>query len=65
MLKLDREQRVLLSEKLGDVANLTFGALVLSQFVGDRAFSVGAVAAGFLSWAVVFGWALRLRKGGS
>lgn len=48
MLRLKPHQRTEFSETLRDLANLTFGALVLGQFIGDQPISWLAVVAGFM-----------------
>ena len=63
MLKLDREQRGLLADKVGDVANLIFAALVVGQALSGQAFSSIGAAAGIVAWAVCLAGAIRVRRG--
>ena len=46
MVRLNRKQRSALSDTARQVGNLTFGALVLGQFVGNRPVSWGLIASG-------------------
>lgn len=63
MIELDREQRALLADKLGDVANLTFGALVVGQALSGRSFSAVGAIVGIVLWALCIGVAIRIRNG--
>ena len=47
MLRLKREQRQVLVDKVPDVANLVIGALFLGQFLSDRPFSPVLALFGF------------------
>jgi hypothetical protein len=60
MLRLNASQRSLLADKLGDVANLAAGALVLGQFVGGVPSSVPLAGAGIAAWLVLIGVAVAL-----
>jgi hypothetical protein len=40
MLRLKREQRALVADKVGDLANLAAAGLVFAQFVSDQPFSL-------------------------
>jgi hypothetical protein len=53
MLRLKPHQRTELSETVRDLANLTFAALVLGQFIGDAPISWHAVVSGSLMWVVL------------
>ena len=64
MLKLDREQRALLAEKIGDAANLIFGALVVGQALSGRPFSVLGAITGIVSRAVGIVAAVGIRRRG-
>ena len=63
MLKLNEEQRALLSEKIADVANLTFGALVVGHALGGRPFSIGGMVTGSAFWVAGIAFAIRIRRG--
>jgi len=52
MLKLNQRQRALVADKLFDVGNLAAGALVFSQFLGERPVSPALVGAGIVTWIV-------------
>jgi hypothetical protein len=60
MLRLKPHQRTEFSETLRDLANLTFAALVLGQFIGDDPISWRAVVSGFLMWVALVVFALVL-----
>jgi hypothetical protein len=53
MLRLTRERRAFVADKVGDTANLAVGALVFGQAVGQRGFSAPIAVAGFVIWLVV------------
>ena len=59
MLRLTRDQRGLLAEKLCDMANLAAGALVFGQLLSDQ-FSIALAIAGIFTWLSLTGWALAL-----
>jgi hypothetical protein len=50
MLRLNPKQRSALSDTARQIGNLTFGALVLGQFVGNRTFSWSLLASGGIAW---------------
>jgi hypothetical protein len=52
-----REQRRMLIDKLPDAANLSLGALVFGQFLGERPFSIPLAILGLVTWAAFFGGA--------
>jgi len=52
----------MLMDKLPDVANLVLGALALSQFLGDRPYSLRLAAAGIAGWLALLGWAFSLGR---
>ena len=60
MLRLKTRQRTVLVETLRELANLSAGALVLGQFVGQQPLSTGIVAGGIALWIVLVGWAMLL-----
>lgn len=63
MLRLNRPQRAVLTEKLPDVANLGVGALLFGQFVGDRPFSALLAVAGFAIWIGLMAITLTIARG--
>jgi len=50
MLRLKPRQRGVLSETFRELANLSAGAMVLGQFVGERPFSPLVLLAGAGMW---------------
>jgi len=62
MVGLTNDQRRRLTDKLPDVANLVLGALALSQFLGDRQFSLPSAAVGITIWSALFGAAFFLER---
>ena len=62
MLRLTEQQRSALSETLRDFANLEAGALVLTQFVGERPMSWSLILVGMAAWVVFVGLALLLLR---
>jgi hypothetical protein len=60
MLRLNRRQRSALSETVRELANLTFAALVLGQFVMDEPISWSMLLLGVSLWAVCVGGAIAL-----
>ena len=46
-IRISPEFRLLLSDKLMDLGNLTAGVLVLGQFVSDKDFSINFLIVGF------------------
>jgi len=50
MIRLKREQRSLLAEKVADVANVTAGALIFGQALSGTAFSVKLAIVGIGAW---------------
>ena len=65
MLRLSAGRRVLLADKLSDLANLAAGSTVLGQFLTDRPFSWLLALCGFAVWSVLITAALRIAKEGS
>ena len=53
MLRLNPKQRTTLSESLRQVGNLTFGGLVVGQFVGSRPLSWSLLIAGATMWMIL------------
>lgn len=62
MLRLKPRRRAVLVETLRELANLTAGALVLAQFVGQRPLSVGLALAGVASWVALVVMAVVLAE---
>jgi len=46
MVRLTRDQRMVVLDKFPDVANLAVGALVFGQFLGEGPYSLGLAGAG-------------------
>ena len=63
MLRLDRQRRLALGETLRELANISAGALVLGQFVGQQPVSAGAMVTGVAVWLVLVVTALWLDGG--
>ena len=53
MLRLKREQRALVADKVGDLANLAAAGLVFAQFVSNQPFSLWMALGGVVAWLVV------------
>jgi len=62
MLRLNPSQRTALSETTRDLANLVFGALVLSQFIGDRGWSWWQVTLRSALWLALVSCALAIER---
>ena len=62
MLRLRPRRREVLVETLRELANLTAGALVLAQFIGQQALSLGLALAGIALWLVLVGVAVLLAE---
>ena len=60
VLRFSKEQRVLLVDKLPDLAQVAVGALVFGQFLGERPFSYMLAAAGYVVWIALMSFALYL-----
>lgn len=65
MLKLTRQQRSMLAEKLLDIANLAAAAMIFGQFVSERRFSAAIAGVGATVWVVLAVCAIRLSRGTS
>lgn len=59
MLRLGSSRRAVLSETFRELANLSAGALVLGQMVGERPFSPGILLAGAVMWVTLVGLSLH------
>jgi hypothetical protein len=53
-----------LLEKVPDVANLAMGALLFSQFIGDKPFSPWVALDGFVIWIVLMALTLWIAEEG-
>jgi len=60
MLGLKPKQHETLSQAFRELANLTAGALVLGQFVGQAAPSFWVLLAGLMAWLVLILFTVRL-----
>ena len=63
MVELTCGQRVVLVDKLPDVADVAAGAMVFGQFLSGH-FSWAIALAGLILWAFLFGCAVVLAEGG-
>ena len=61
MLRLTREQRKILADKLPDLANLAAGALVFGQFLASD-FSIWVGLVGVITWGALMAWAIRFAR---
>ncbi|HEX2458611.1 MAG TPA: hypothetical protein VHJ58_00560 [Vicinamibacterales bacterium] len=50
MVRLNRQQRMLLAETLRDIANIAAGAMVFGQFIGSQTLSYSIAAFGMGVW---------------
>jgi hypothetical protein len=62
MLRLNREQRRMVADKVLDVANLGVGALIFGQAFATRGFSTRVAAAGLGLWVVLLAVSLWFMK---
>jgi hypothetical protein len=62
MLRLRPRRREVLVETLRELANLTAGALVLAQFIGQQTLSLGLAVAGIALWLALVGMAVALAE---
>ena len=53
-----------LAEKLMDAANITFGALVVGQFLGQQGFRWSLAIAGIGIWVILYGLSYLVIKFG-
>lgn len=60
MFRLNKEQRVLLSEKLMDTGNIALGAMVFGQFLEGK-FSMALTLGGVAIWALLLIYSVFLR----
>jgi hypothetical protein len=60
MLRFTQRRRAILAEKFGDLANLSFAALILGQAVSQARFSLSVGVAGLGMWVVFMGAAYLL-----
>jgi hypothetical protein len=64
MIRLKREQRSLLAEKVADVANVAAGALIFGQALSGTAFSVKLAIVGIGAWLAMTAAAVIVVGGG-
>ena len=62
LLRLRPRRREVLVETLRELANLTAGALVLAQFIGQQTLSLGLAVAGIALWLALVGMAVALAE---
>jgi len=65
MLRLNKAQRELLADKMGDAANLAGGAWLFGQILSDRGFSILLALAGVGVWLALVTLAAFLRSEGA
>jgi hypothetical protein len=58
MVRLTREQRRILADKLPDLANVGAGLLILGQLVGDQPVSIPLFILGTAFWVMLLTLAL-------
>jgi hypothetical protein len=63
MVRLNREQRMLLAETLRDIANIAAGAMVFGQFIGSQTLSYSIAAFGMGVWVALVTFAMVLAGG--
>lgn len=63
MVRLNREQRMLLAETLRDIANIVAGAMVFGQFIGSQTLSYSIAAFGMGVWVALVTFAMVLAGG--
>ena len=63
MVRLNREQRMLLAETLRDIANIAAGAMVFGQFIGSQTLSYSIAAFGMGVWVALATFAMVLAGG--
>jgi len=63
MVRLNREQRMLLVETLRDIANIAAGAMVFGQFIGSQTLSYSIAAFGMGVWVALVTFAMVLAGG--
>jgi hypothetical protein len=63
MLRLDRNQRRVLADKLPDAANAAVAALVFGQLVAGHPVSMAVAVSGTLLWVWLLACALILTEG--
>ena len=60
MLRLSRQQRMLLAETIRDIASVAAGAMVFGQFLGSQAFLFWIAAFGMGAWVALVAFAIVL-----
>ena len=63
MVRLNRQQRMLLAETLRDIANIAAGAMVFGQFIGSQTLSYSIAAFGMGVWVALVTFAMVLAGG--
>ena len=63
MIELNSKQRMLIADKLFDVANVGVGGMVFGQFLSDQPFSVLLALTGLGIWVSYSSSALRSKEG--
>ena len=63
MLRLKRQQRAILADKLPGAANLALGALVFGQFLSPPGYSTTLGVVGLLLWIAFMALAVRIAGG--
>ena len=63
MVRLNRQQRMLLAETLRDIANIAAGAMVFGQFIGSQTLSYSIAAFEMGVWVALVTFAIVLAGG--
>ena len=61
--RLTETQRVLLADKVLDLANIAAGGMIFGQFLADGPFSVSLAVWGLAWWLLLVANAMRLFRG--
>jgi hypothetical protein len=67
MVRLSKEQELLIADKLLDTANLTLAVLLFGQIAGEKPFSWMLALAGFVVWSMLLAfsvWVIRWTNAG-
>jgi len=65
MLRLNREQRNVLADKVPDVVNIVMGAMAVALFLGDVTASPLTFVSAFTLWAAALVFAVWILKRGT